>query len=41
MQKTVKGMLPDEVIYRMVWGTQSDEFGKSQLQFFAPSDFIT
>lgn len=41
MQMTGKGMLLDEVIYRVVWGTQSDEFGKSQLQFFAPQVFIT
>lgn len=41
MQMTGKGMLLDEVIYRMVWGSQSDEFGRSQVQFFAPSDFIT
>ena len=36
-----KGVLLDEVIYRMVWSIQSDESGKSQQQFFAPSDFIT
>lgn len=34
-------MLLDEVICRMVLGIQSDESGKSQLQFFVPSDFIT